>query len=128
MKIPQHYVQEIVKRVHAQAEAETSHDVQAIYAFILPSIRAEIEREVGIEPNYTLGAIKEFVEHVTSVNVKECCIKEFYPTSEIYGEFPAAVVKSAVVYNNVRVATFDRCIWVLQDDVWYTTALHKMWT
>lgn len=111
----------LLGRVHEQVRLEAERDVEALYAFIDPAIRAREEQE-GDEPAATLAAIRRFVEAVRSAEVVEVEILEARKACERYGGRPAARVRSVVRYDDAPAATEFHTVWVRDRGVWYSTA------
>ena len=124
MEIPEKYTKSIEQRLYEQAAAEQSGDFHKLYEFTLPSIREKRTEERNDEPELSINSLKDFVKSIKTAQIKEVTIEKYHPTSEIYGELPSAVVKSTTLYNNSKASSF-RTIWVLYNEVWYTTAVGK---
>ena len=124
MEIPIKYSKSIEKRLHEQAAAEKSGDVHKLYEFTLPSIREKRAEDRNDEPELSIKSLEEFVKSINTAEVKEVTIEKYHPTSAIYGALPSAVVKSSTLYNNNTLSNF-RSIWVLYNEIWYTTSLGK---
>jgi len=124
MEIPIEYTKAIEQRLHEQAEAEQSGNVQKLYEFTLPSIREKRINERNDEPELSINSLKIFVKSINTAKVKKVNIEKYHSTSEIYGELPSAVVNNSTLYNNSKVSSF-RAIWVLYNKNWYTTAVGK---
>jgi hypothetical protein len=117
----------LIGRVHEQARLEVQHDVEALYQFLDPVIRARREEQRD-EPRLTLSGIRAFVEGVRSAEVEEVEILEARKVSNRHGGRPAALVRSIVRYNNKPAAAESRTTWVRDHGVWYSTALNKRWS
>jgi len=126
MEIPTQYSKSIERRLHEQASAEQKGDIEKLYNFTLPSIRDKRIIERNDEPELSMQSLEEFVKNINTAEVKETTIEKYHPTSEIYGVLPSAVVKSSTLYNNNKLSNF-RTIWVLYNEVWYTTSLGKFY-
>tara|TARA_B100001063_G_C16335846_1_gene344410 strand:+ start:130 stop:525 length:396 start_codon:yes stop_codon:yes gene_type:complete len=125
MDIPSHYFEQIKERIHSQVQLELKGSTDYLYQFILPSIRRKREAERTDEPELTLSAISQFVIKLKSAKLLDVQCAEFHPTSQIYGNSPAAVMEYKIRYND-KLAHY-RTIWVLHEKLWYSTGLNKQW-
>jgi hypothetical protein len=114
-------------RIREQMASEVRGDVQALYEFTLPAIRAKRIAERDDEPMLSLSEIEEFVAHVHEAEVRSIHIEEFWPSSKRSPGCPAALVVTKIRYNGLNDAGESRCIWVYSEDTWFTTSLGKMW-
>jgi hypothetical protein len=117
----------LIGRIHEQARLEAQHDVEALYEFIDPVIRARREQQRDDEPELTLSDIRAFVKAVRTAEVEEVEILEARKVSKRHSARPAALVRSIVRYNDKLTANESRTIWVRDHGVWYSTALNKRW-
>ena len=117
----------LIGRVHEQARLEAQHDVEALYEFVDPVIRACREKQRDDEPELMLSDIRTFVKAVRSAEVEEVEILEARKVSERHGGRPAALVRSIVRYNDKPAANESRTIWVRDHGVWYSAAVNKRW-
>ena len=128
-EIPPDFRTKLGDRVRGQIAAEVRSDVSGLYAFTLPSIRAERIEERSDEPelSLSLSQIRDFVRHVQSAEVESIEIESFHPSAEHYSGCPVAVVVTKVRYNRRSIATTFRCIWVYSDGTWFSTSLGKIY-
>ena len=117
----------LIGRIYEQARLEARHDVEALYEFIDPVMRARREQQRGDEPELTLSDIRTFVAVVRTAEVVEIEILEARKVSKRHGGRPAALVRSIVRYNDEPTTNESRTIWVRDHGVWYSTALNKRW-
>ena len=115
----------LLGRVHQHASLEQSHDVEALYRFIDPALRARRERERVGEPDLTLANLRKFVSTVESAQVEEVEILEAHKACARHGGRPAALVRSVVRYNHEPDPQTFRTVWVKEGDTWYSTGAAK---
>jgi hypothetical protein len=115
----------LLGRVHQQASLEESHEVEALYQFIDPAIRARREREREDEPELTLSELREFVSKVETAQVEEVEILEARKVSPRHAGRPAALVQSVIRYNHEAEPQRFRTTWVKEGDTWYSTGVGR---
>jgi hypothetical protein len=111
----------LVGRVHQQASLEQLHDVEALYQFIDPVIRARRERERVDEPDLTLSELREFVSRVRTAQVEKVEILDARKVCVHQGGRPAALVLSVIRYNEELEPQRFHTTWVKEGDTWYST-------
>ena len=66
MKISIKYTKEIEQRLHEQAVAEQSGNVEKLYEFTLPSIREKRIKERRDEPELSINSLNNFVKSINN--------------------------------------------------------------
>jgi hypothetical protein len=118
--MPPDYERALRERVALQARLEKSGNAAALCGLILPAYRATAEKLAQ-----STSSFEAFVKRVQSVELLSFEIESWHPAVERFGGSPAAVVRTAVLYNKSPEPTHFRTIWVRVDGQWYTTATGK---
>jgi hypothetical protein len=124
--IPAGLKAQLEERIRAQIASEVRGEVQSLYEFTLPQIRASRIAERSDEPELTYSEIRRFVREVREAEVLSVDVEQFHPSVARFANCPAAKAVTKVRYNGADTISVFRCIWVFSESTWYTTALGKI--
>jgi len=112
----------LIGRVYERVRLEAEQDVEALYGFVDPAIRARRQesRDDGAEP--LRSAIRASVNEVRSATVEQVEIVAARKVCALHGGRPAALVRSIIRYNDSPELSESRTIWVRDEGAWYSTA------
>src|SRR4051812_44095344 len=110
------------ERVAEQARLERARDVRALCDMILPGYRSSTEAL-----SRSAASLGQFIGHVRSAELVSFEVERWESAAERFGGAPAALVRSAVRYNESPEPAPFRTIWVCVGGEWYTTAVGKLW-